>query len=50
MCMCMGLRLGVNVAVMVVVEVGVQSRRWLMGMLIRLLVVRLVMRHNGRRM
>jgi hypothetical protein len=37
---------GVNVAVMAV-EVGVQSWRWLMGMLIRLLVVRQVMcRHR----
>jgi len=53
MCMCMwlrlrlGLRLRVDMSVMV--EVGVHARRWLMRMLIRLLEVRLVMRHDGTR-
>jgi hypothetical protein len=55
MCMCVGLRLGVNVyvAVMLVVgvEVWVRSRRWLMvRVLIRRLVVTVIMRHSGRRM
>ena len=55
MCMCMGLRLwvGVNVAVKlwVSVEVWVSRRRWLMvNVLIRRLwVVRVVERHNRRR-
>lgn len=55
MCMCMGLRLwvGVNVAVKLVVGVGVwvRCRRWLMvGVLIRRLwKVRVVERHDRRR-
>jgi len=43
----LGLRLRVDMSVMV--EVGVHARRWLMRMLIRLLEVRLVMRHDGTR-
>jgi len=55
MCMCMGLRLwvGVDVAVKLVVgiEVWVRSRRWLMVRVLirRLWVVRVVERHDGRR-
>jgi hypothetical protein len=51
MCMCMWLRLRLRLRVdmSVMVEVGVHARRWLMRMLIRLLEVRLVVRHDGAR-